>query len=68
MWSLRRKESADESRILGNLYSRLGGGSAFPSMVVGILLEVPNAIAAAGGLSGGEDNDESQINNAVLVR
>lgn len=37
--------------LAGNIYSRLAGGSAFPSMVVGILLEVPNSIAAAGGLS-----------------
>lgn len=54
--------------VLGNLYSRLGGGSAFPSMVVGILLQVPNAIAAAGGLSADSDTDNPQgINTAVLV-
>ncbi|WVQ96347.1 hypothetical protein IAU59_003452 [Kwoniella sp. CBS 9459] len=46
--------------ILGNLYSRLGGGSAFPSMVVGILLLVPNAIAAAGGLSASSSGSSSQ--------
>ncbi|WVF68805.1 hypothetical protein IAT40_003577 [Kwoniella sp. CBS 6097] len=48
--------------ILGNLYSRLGGGSAFPSMVVGILLLVPNAIAAAGGLSASSSGSSSQDN------
>jgi len=54
--------------VLGNLYSRLGGGSAFPSMVAGILLQVPNAIAAAGGLSADSDTDNPQgINTAVLV-
>jgi uncharacterized membrane protein YjjB (DUF3815 family) len=54
--------------VLGNLYSRLGGGSAFPSMVCGILLQVPNAIAAAGGLSADSDTDNPQgINTAVLV-
>jgi len=54
--------------VLGNLYSRLGGGSAFPSMVSGILLQVPNAIAAAGGLSADSDTDNPQgINTAVLV-
>ncbi|WWD16285.1 hypothetical protein CI109_100711 [Kwoniella shandongensis] len=64
--------------ILGNLYSRIWGGSAFPSMVVGILLEVPNAIAAAGGLSASADtsssnsasgsgSDTQQINTAVIV-
>ncbi|ORY35057.1 hypothetical protein BCR39DRAFT_516439 [Naematelia encephala] len=62
--------------VLGNLYSRIGGGSAFPSMVVGILLEVPNAIAAAGGLSASSSDSSSdssssdtssQINTAVIV-
>ncbi|WWC93162.1 uncharacterized protein L201_008130 [Kwoniella dendrophila CBS 6074] len=63
--------------ILGNLYSRLGGGSAFPSMVVGILLIVPNAIAAAGGLSSSGSSEDSSsgssgsssedINAAVIV-
>ncbi|WWC73372.1 uncharacterized protein I206_107339 [Kwoniella pini CBS 10737] len=63
--------------ILGNLYSRLGGGSAFPSMVVGILLIVPNAIAAAGGLSSSGSSEDSssdsssasgdEINAAVIV-
>nr|XP_018260617.1 uncharacterized protein I303_07543 [Kwoniella dejecticola CBS 10117]OBR82775.1 hypothetical protein I303_07543 [Kwoniella dejecticola CBS 10117] len=63
--------------ILGNLYSRLGGGSAFPSMVVGILLIVPNAIAAAGGLSSSDSSEDSSsdsgsssgesINAAVIV-
>ncbi|WVR08358.1 hypothetical protein IAU60_005413 [Kwoniella sp. DSM 27419] len=64
--------------ILGNLYSRLGGGSAFPSMVVGILLLVPNAIAAAGGLSAssgtsddasnaGGSSSSTEINAAVVV-
>jgi uncharacterized membrane protein YjjB (DUF3815 family) len=45
--------------LLGNLYSRLGKGSAFPSMVVGILLLVPNGIAAAGGLSAGSASTSS---------
>ncbi|WVW86552.1 hypothetical protein I302_108602 [Kwoniella bestiolae CBS 10118] len=50
--------------ILGNLYSRLGGGSAFPSMVVGILLIVPNAIAAAGGLSSSGSSGDSSSGSA----
>ncbi|OCF40184.1 hypothetical protein I317_06009 [Kwoniella heveanensis CBS 569] len=49
--------------ILGNLYSRLGGGSAFPSMVVGILLLVPNAIAAAGGLSASSSSSQNDASN-----
>jgi hypothetical protein len=37
-------------------------------MVCGILLQVPNAIAAAGGLSADSDTDNPQgINTAVLV-
>ncbi|WWC95229.1 hypothetical protein V866_002087 [Kwoniella sp. B9012] len=51
--------------ILGNLYSRLGGGSAFPSMVVGILLIVPNAIAAAGGLSSSGSNGDSSSGSSA---
>ncbi|OXG15955.1 hypothetical protein C349_05118 [Cryptococcus neoformans var. grubii Br795] len=61
--------------VLGNLYSRLGRGSAFPSMVCGILLLVPNAIAAAGGLATNSrnqsdstnSNNEEEINTAVIV-
>jgi hypothetical protein len=53
------------------MYSRMAGGSAFPSMVVGVLLLVPNAIAAAGGLSSASDDDEStnnsSINSSVIV-
>lgn len=53
--------------LLGNIYSRIGGGSAFPSMVVGILLEVPNVIAAAGGLSISSSDSSTSISNAVLI-
>ncbi|KIR71707.1 hypothetical protein I310_04385 [Cryptococcus deuterogattii CA1014] len=61
--------------VLGNLYSRLGRGSAFPSMVCGILLLVPNAIAAAGGLGTSSSdqsdstnsNNEQEINTAIIV-
>lgn len=37
--------------ILGNLYSRIFGGTAFTSMVTGVLFLVPSGIAAAGGLA-----------------
>ncbi|KAL0951423.1 hypothetical protein HGRIS_008115 [Hohenbuehelia grisea] len=37
--------------MLGNLYSRLIGGTAFTSMVSGVLLLVPSAIAQGGGLT-----------------
>ncbi|KIR62543.1 hypothetical protein I314_03488 [Cryptococcus bacillisporus CA1873] len=61
--------------VLGNLYSRLGRGSAFPSMACGILLLVPNAIAAAGGLGTSSSdqsdstnsNNEQEINTAIIV-
>lgn len=57
--------------FFGNTYSRVWGGSAFPSMVVGIMLLVPNSIAAAGGLSvsssDASDDSTQQINSAVLV-
>ncbi|WVQ96776.1 hypothetical protein IAU59_003883 [Kwoniella sp. CBS 9459] len=37
--------------ILGNVYSRVFGGTAFTSMVPGVLFLVPSGIAAAGGLA-----------------
>jgi uncharacterized membrane protein YjjB (DUF3815 family) len=37
--------------VLGQLWSRIGRGSAFTSMVSGVLLVVPSGIAAAGGLA-----------------
>ncbi|WVR06201.1 hypothetical protein IAU60_003231 [Kwoniella sp. DSM 27419] len=37
--------------ILGNIYSRVFGGTAFTSMVPGVLFLVPSGIAAAGGLA-----------------
>ncbi|KAK7468718.1 pheromone-regulated protein prm10 [Stygiomarasmius scandens] len=37
--------------LLGNLYSRVVGGTAFTSMVTGVLFLVPSGIAQGGGLS-----------------
>ncbi|WRT67610.1 uncharacterized protein IL334_004582 [Kwoniella shivajii] len=37
--------------IMGNIYSRVFGGTAFTSMVPGVLFLVPSGIAAAGGLA-----------------
>ncbi|ORX40267.1 hypothetical protein BD324DRAFT_641162 [Kockovaella imperatae] len=37
--------------ILGNIYSRVFGGTAFTSMVPGVLFLVPSGISAAGGLA-----------------
>lgn len=37
--------------LLGNTYSRVFGGSAFTSMVTGVVFLVPSGIANAGGLS-----------------
>lgn len=50
--------------ILGNMYSRVARGSAFPSMVVGILLAVPNAVAAAGGLAQSSDDSSSSSSSS----
>ncbi|KAI0801052.1 DUF1212-domain-containing protein [Fomes fomentarius] len=36
--------------LCGNVYSRIGGGTAFTSMVTGVLFLVPSAIGAGGGL------------------
>jgi len=36
---------------LGNAYSRIWGGTAFTSMVTGVMFLVPSGIAQAGGLS-----------------
>lgn len=37
--------------LLGNMYSRIFKGTAFTSMVTGVLFLVPSGIAAAGGLA-----------------
>ncbi|KAK0464994.1 uncharacterized protein EV420DRAFT_1617790 [Desarmillaria tabescens] len=37
--------------LLGNIYSRLVGGTAFTSMVTGVLFLVPSGIAQGGGLT-----------------
>ncbi|KAH9456580.1 hypothetical protein Pst134EB_012780 [Puccinia striiformis f. sp. tritici] len=37
--------------LLGNMYSRLFEGTAFTSMVTGVLFLVPSGITAAGGLA-----------------
>ncbi|OCF62312.1 hypothetical protein L486_01980 [Kwoniella mangroviensis CBS 10435] len=37
--------------VMGNIYSRVFGGTAFTSMVPGVLFLVPSGIAAAGGLA-----------------
>ncbi|KAI0720004.1 hypothetical protein C8T65DRAFT_634556 [Cerioporus squamosus] len=36
--------------LCGNAYSRVGGGTAFTSMVTGVLFLVPSAIGSGGGL------------------
>lgn len=37
--------------LLGNLYSRVIGGTAFTSMVTGVLYLVPSGIAQGGGVT-----------------
>ncbi|KAF7979646.1 hypothetical protein HWV62_41615 [Athelia sp. TMB] len=46
--------------LLGNVYSRVFGGSAFTSMVTGVVFLVPSAIANTGGLSQTYVNDVAQ--------
>ncbi|KAI0347819.1 DUF1212-domain-containing protein [Trametopsis cervina] len=36
--------------LCGNIWSRLGGGTAFTSMITGVLFLVPSAIGSGGGL------------------
>ncbi|KAG8760274.1 hypothetical protein FRC14_003572 [Serendipita sp. 396] len=57
--------------ILGNAYSRIFRGTAFQSMVIGVLFLVPSGIAAAGGLSEnyrGQDGDQYTNGLAIGLR
>ncbi|KAG8834067.1 hypothetical protein FRC17_009630 [Serendipita sp. 399] len=57
--------------ILGNAYSRIFRGTAFQSMVIGVLFLVPSGIAAAGGLSEnyrGQDGDQYTTGLAIGLR
>ncbi|KAF7968626.1 hypothetical protein HWV62_29791 [Athelia sp. TMB] len=41
--------------VMGNLYSRKFGGTAFTSMVTAVLFLVPSGLSAAGGITGNGD-------------
>jgi len=51
--------------ILGNLYSRKMGGTAFTSMVTGVLFLVPSGLSAAGGITG--DASGIDIGGAMIA-
>lgn len=52
--------------LLGNLYSRHFGGTAFAVMLTGIWLLIPNGLADAGGLSGSyADPDEDEYTRSL---
>ncbi|KAA1467895.1 DUF1212-domain-containing protein [Dentipellis sp. KUC8613] len=46
--------------LLGNFYSRFVGGTAFTSMVTGVLFLVPSGLAQAGGLTANYDSSAQQ--------
>ncbi|TFY70919.1 hypothetical protein EVG20_g2083 [Dentipellis fragilis] len=46
--------------LLGNFYSRFVGGTAFTSMVTGVLFLVPSGLAQAGGLTSNYDSSAQQ--------
>ncbi|KAL6310166.1 hypothetical protein BKA93DRAFT_821221 [Sparassis latifolia] len=50
--------------LCGNLYSRVVGGTAFTSMVTGVLFLVPSAIGNGGGLIQNYDSSSAQYSNS----
>ncbi|KAI0068289.1 DUF1212-domain-containing protein [Artomyces pyxidatus] len=53
--------------VLGNLYSRFARGTAFTSMVTGVLFLVPSGLAQAGGLTGNYDNSVQQYYSSFTL-
>ncbi|KZS96865.1 DUF1212-domain-containing protein [Sistotremastrum niveocremeum HHB9708] len=54
--------------VLGNAYSRVFGGTAFTSMVTGVLFLVPSGLSAAGGLSDNyRSGDQDQFSNGLEI-
>ncbi|KAF7789738.1 hypothetical protein EIP86_000684 [Pleurotus ostreatoroseus] len=51
--------------LLGNLYSRRMGGTAFTSMVTGVLFLVPSGLSEAGGITA--QNSATQIGSAMIT-
>ncbi|PCH33928.1 DUF1212-domain-containing protein [Wolfiporia cocos MD-104 SS10] len=50
--------------LCGNIYSRLVGGTAFTSMVTGVLFLVPSAIGNGGGLIQSYNTSSAQYSNS----
>ncbi|KAI0931784.1 hypothetical protein AcW2_000592 [Taiwanofungus camphoratus] len=50
--------------LCGNLYSRVVGGTAFTSMVTGVLFLVPSAIGNGGGLIQNYNSSSAQYSNS----
>jgi len=50
--------------LCGNVYSRLAGGTAFTSMVTGVLFLVPSAIGSGGGLIQSYSSSEAQYSSS----
>ncbi|PLW04473.1 hypothetical protein PCANC_28410 [Puccinia coronata f. sp. avenae] len=54
--------------LLGNMYSRIFKGTAFTSMVTGVLFLVPSGIAAAGGLAMTyRNNSGDSYSNGLII-
>jgi uncharacterized membrane protein YjjB (DUF3815 family) len=53
--------------VLGNTYSRKMGGTAFTSMVTGVLFLVPSGLSQAGGLTAGSGIDIGGAMIAVTI-
>jgi len=50
--------------VCGNIWSRLGGGTAFTVMVTGVLFLVPSALGNGGGLIGSYNSSSQEYSNS----
>ncbi|TFY59848.1 hypothetical protein EVJ58_g5521 [Rhodofomes roseus] len=50
--------------VCGNIWSRLGGGTAFTVMVTGVLFLVPSALGNGGGLIGSYNTSSQEYSNS----
>ncbi|KIY45785.1 DUF1212-domain-containing protein, partial [Fistulina hepatica ATCC 64428] len=53
--------------LLGNLYSRIAHGTAFTSMVTGVLFLVPSGIAQSGGVTANYSNSAEQYSSGFSL-
>lgn len=51
--------------LLGNVYTRLWNGYAFPAMVPGVLLLVPTGLTAVGGLAQNYGSNDDQFSSGL---